>query len=136
MLTERIEHNGILFALIIRHGQKEEGIKFYTPDENALQVGHHNYKKGKVIKPHRHCVIKTERNETMQEVLFVTKGTVKILFYTDEGAKLTEKLLGAGDTVVVIAGGHGYEMMDDTEFLEVKQGPYNPESKKSLEVKG
>ena len=135
MTTERVEYNKQLFALIIWGKEKESGIKFYTPDENALQVGYHNYLKGKAINPHRHRPVKIERHETMQEVLYVTRGVLKILFYTEDGQKFAEKLLAVGDTAVMIAGGHGYEMMEDTEFLEVKQGPYNPESKKSLSIK-
>jgi len=32
--------------------------------------------------------------------------------------------VSAGDVVLMVGGGHGFRMLEDTLFLEVKQGPY------------
>ena len=29
-----------------------------------------------------------------------------------------------GDIVILVAGGHGFEMLEDTVLMEIKQGPY------------
>ena len=136
MQIDEIKHYQTTLAICISQKQFQPGIKFFTPDANALQAGQHSYPKGKTINAHRHCEVKIERNETMQEVLYVTKGKLKVNLYTDEGKKLTDKILTPGDMIVLIAGGHGFEMLEDTDFVEIKQGPYNPESKKPLTVQG
>ena len=32
--------------------------------------------------------------------------------------------LKAGDVAVLFSGGHGFEILEDTLMLEIKQGPY------------
>jgi hypothetical protein len=34
-------------------------------------------------------------------------------------------VLNSGDTILLASGGHGFEMLEDTEMLEIKQGPYS-----------
>ncbi len=41
---------------------------------------------------------------------------------SQELAKTCE--LRSGDVVLFVAGGHSFRMLEDTVFLEVKQGPY------------
>ena len=136
MPIEEIKHNQKILAIFVSQQQIQPGVKFFTPDANSLQAGQHSYLKGKTINPHRHCEVKVDRHETMQEVLYVTKGKLKVNIFTDEGKKIVERVLSPGDLVVLIAGGHGFEMLEDTEFIEIKQGPYNPDSKKPLNVQG
>jgi quercetin dioxygenase-like cupin family protein len=136
MHIDEIKHNQTTLAICVSQKQIQPGVKFFTPDANSLQAGQHSYPQGKVINPHRHCQVKMDRYETMQEVLYVTKGKLKVDIFTDEGNKLTEKVLTSGDMIILIAGGHGFQMLEDTEFVEVKQGPYNPDSKKSLNIQG
>ena len=136
MNISEIKHNQQTLAIFISQKNVQPGVKFFTPDVNSLQAGQHSYLKGKIINPHRHQPVKIERLATMQEVIYVTRGKLKVIVYTDEGKKLTEKILLRGDMVVLISGGHGFEMLEDTDFIEIKEGPYNPESKKSLNIQG
>jgi hypothetical protein len=39
--------------------------------------------------------------------------------------------LRAGDVILLITGGHGFEMLEATDFVEVKQGPYCGEQDKT-----
>jgi len=32
--------------------------------------------------------------------------------------------LGPGDVILLATGGHGFQMLEETEMIEVKQGPY------------
>jgi hypothetical protein len=32
--------------------------------------------------------------------------------------------LAAGDAILLIAGGHGFEVLEACQIMEVKQGPY------------
>jgi len=34
------------------------------------------------------------------------------------------KILNKGDVILLVNGGHGFEMLEKTEMIEVKQGPY------------
>ena len=132
MHIEEIKHNQEILAIFISERQVQPGVKFFTPDTNSLQAGQHSYPKGKIIHPHRHQAVKIERLATMQEVIYVTRGQLKVIIYTNESKKLTEKVISKGDMVILISGGHGFEMLEDTDFIEIKEGPYNPESKKPL----
>ena len=37
---------------------------------------------------------------------------------------------GAGDVILLIEGGHGFEVLEEIEMVEVKQGPYAGERDK------
>ena len=45
-------------------------------------------------------------------------------FYTDAGKYVESRELGAGDVILLSAGGHGFEVLEEIEMVEVKQGPY------------
>ncbi len=129
-MIEYIKHLDLLLAIIIKHDFKEEGIKFFTPDDFSQQLGYMNRPKGYVIQPHVHNAV--DRTVTLtQEVLFVKSGLVKIQFYTQEKEYLFDRILEAGDVILLSSGGHGFEMLEPTEMIEVKQGPYSGEHDKT-----
>lgn len=129
-MIEYIKHLDLLLAIIIKHDFKEEGIKFFTPDDFSQQLGYMNRPKGYVIQPHVHNAV--DRTVTLtQEVLFVKSGLVKIQFYTQEKEYLFDRILEAGDVILLSSGGHGFEMLEPTEMIEVKQGPYSGEQDKT-----
>lgn len=129
-MIEYIKHLDLLLAIIIRHDFKEEGIKFFTPDDFSQQLGYMNRPKGYVIQPHVHNAV--DRTVTLtQEVLFIKSGLVKIRFYTQEKEYLFDRILEAGDVILLSSGGHGFEMLEPTEMIEVKQGPYSGEQDKT-----
>ena len=37
---------------------------------------------------------------------------------------MESRILNKGDVVLLAYGGHGFEMIEDSEIIEVKQGPY------------
>jgi hypothetical protein len=49
---------------------------------------------------------------------------MRVDFYTDTQAYLQSTILEAGDIILLAFGGHGFEMIEPTEIIEVKQGPY------------
>ncbi|GAA3950155.1 hypothetical protein GCM10022246_00890 [Pedobacter ginsengiterrae] len=122
-MIERIEHNSVLLAIIIRANYKEEGIAFFTPGDFSQQLGYMNRSKGYVIEPHVHKIV--ERKVTLtQEVLYIKTGKVLINFYDNDQQYLENRILEKGDVILLASGGHGFEMLDDTEMIEIKQGPY------------
>jgi hypothetical protein len=122
-MVEEVKHGDQILAIIIRANYKKEGISFFTPGEFSQQLGYMNRPKGYIIEPHVHNIV--ERKVTLtQEVLYIKSGIVKINFYNDEQQYLEFKILEQGDVILLAAGGHGFEMLEDAEMIEIKQGPY------------
>jgi hypothetical protein len=66
------------------------------------------------------------------EVLLVQAGRCEVDIY-DKGCRLVATPeLAAGDLIVLLAGGHGFRMLEDTVLLEIKQGPYGGTDEKVL----
>ena len=126
MKTEEIKHDHSVIAKIFYKGPIQPGVHFYCENDSSLQVGKQLRGKGEMIRPHRHIPVTVERKETLKEVLYIEKGKVKITFYTDDWKEIGSRTLKAGDMVMLISGGHGFEMLEETEMIEIKQGPYDP----------
>lgn len=122
-MIEHIYDADKVLAFIVRTGYKKEGISFFTPNEFSQQLGYMNRPAGYVISPHVHNPIAREVQYT-KEVLFVKSGRVRVDFYSDAQAYLESTILEAGDVILLAFGGHGFEMLEQTELIEVKQGPY------------
>jgi mannose-6-phosphate isomerase-like protein (cupin superfamily) len=129
-MIEPINHNCQMLALILRSNYKTDGISFFTPNEYSQQLGYMNRPKGYVIPPHVHNPVVREVLFT-KEVLFIKSGKVRIDFYDDEQNYLESRILKQGDVVLLAFGGHGFEMLEPTEMIEVKQGPYAGEQDKT-----
>lgn len=119
---EYLYHEGELYSVILRDSFKSESINFFTPDSFSQQLGFLPHEKGDIIKPHRHKINKREVLYT-QEVLFVKKGKVKVNFYKEK-SYISSEIVETNDVILLCAGGHGFEMLEDTIMIEVKQGPY------------
>ena len=52
-------------------------------------------------------------------------GKVRIDFYDEKKDYLISKILYKGDVILLITGGHGFEMLEQSEMIEIKQGPYH-----------
>ena len=120
---ERICWNGQPLTIIIRSGLLPDKTVFLTPPEFKQQVGFVVYPKdGRII---RHVHLNLERNLIgTSEVLIIRKGHCYIDIYNDERELVTTRELRTGDVMLMVGGGHGFRMLEDTVFLEVKQGPY------------
>ena len=122
-MIEQVTHNNKLLSLIIRVNYKSDGIEFFTPGNFSQQIGYMNRKRNHVIPPHTHNIVKREVNLT-QEVLFIKSGKVRVDYYDQDKKYLESRILYKGDVVLLAGGGHGFEMLEDSEMIEVKQGPY------------
>ena len=129
-MIERIIFNNKEFALIIRHSFKKDGIEFFTPDTYSQQIGYMNRPMGYKSPPHVHNPVAREVHYT-NEVLFIKSGRVRVDFYSEEQEYLESTILEAGDVILLALGGHGFEMLEATEIIEVKQGPYAGEHDKT-----
>jgi mannose-6-phosphate isomerase-like protein (cupin superfamily) len=129
-MIEEILDKGRPLALILRAGFHAEGIRFFTPEDFSQQLAYMNRPRGYVIPPHVHNPVERNVHHT-KEVLFVRSGKVRVDFYDDDQNYLESRILGAGDVILLAYGGHGFEMLEPTEMIEVKQGPYAGEADKT-----
>ena len=126
---QTISDNSGLLAIIIRADFQADGIVFATPNELPQQLGYMKRPAGYEIDPHVH-VLKRYEVEYSSETLFIRKGKVRIDFYSEEKQYLSSEILTAGDVVLLSRGGHGFEMLEESEIIEVKQGPYESDKDK------
>ena len=126
---EKIEKKNKLLAMIIRHDYTSEGVNFVTSDEYSQQVAYMHHPTGKIIDAHVHNLI--HRNVVFtQEVLIIKKGILRVDFYDEYEDYLESKDLYAGDMILLVSGGHGFQVLDEVEMIEVKQAPYAGENDK------
>lgn len=122
-MIKTLTHSGQLLALLVPRKFREPGIHFFTPDDLSQQLAYMRHPPGKIIAPHVHNPVPREVQFT-QEVLVLMKGRLRVDFYTDEQSYLESWVLGAGDVILLATGGHGFEVLEEVEMFEVKQGPY------------
>ncbi len=108
---------------IIRPDPLPERTTFITPPEFKQQVGFVVYPAGGDIARHIHLALERHLVGT-SEVLVLLKGRCLIDVYTDGKEFVATRELKAGDVMLMVGGGHGFRMLEDTVFLEIKQGPY------------
>lgn len=129
-MKEVIESDGEVYAIILRKNYTSNGIEFITPNHYGQQLGYMNHKAGHIIKPHIHNKVPREVLLT-QEVLFVKSGLVKVDFYDENKIYFESKYIYKGDIIFLAKGGHGFQIIEDCEMIEVKQGPYLGEKDKT-----
>ncbi len=122
-MIERIEHAGELLALVMRDGYEPEGINFITDADNPLQLGVLVHRQGFQIKPHIHLPLSVNINQ-IQEVLHIDSGKIAARFYDSQGEEVASTVVNCGDTILLVSGGHGFDILEDAKIIEVKQGPY------------
>ncbi|AGX88138.1 hypothetical protein [Candidatus Symbiobacter mobilis] len=125
-----IEELNKILAYIIRSNYHAEGIQFFTPDDFSQQLAYMSRPSGYVISPHVHNPVKREVQYT-KEVLFIKSGKIRVDFYNEDKKYLQSRILCTGDVLLLAHGGHGFEMLEDSEIIEVKQGPYAGEQDKT-----
>jgi quercetin dioxygenase-like cupin family protein len=120
---ERILWNGKPLAYIIRAEMNPEKTTFLTPPELNFQVGFVVYPRDAEIARHVHRPQERHIVGT-SEVLVVKKGRCVIDVYNDNRELVVTRELHTGDVILMVGGGHGLRMLEDTIFVEIKQGPY------------
>jgi hypothetical protein len=114
----------VLARLIPASVAWHDGLDFFSPDGDFIQVGTWGYGTGKELKAHIHNEVRREVLWT-QEVLFVRKGRLRANIFDTKQNKVAELSVEAGDVIILLRGGHGYDILEDgTQVLEIKNGPY------------
>lgn len=119
----RIAKGKDIYAIVLRREYTNSGPNFFTPGEFSQQLGMLIHPKGKIVKRHRHKLVKREIFRT-QEVLVLLEGKIRVELFDDEGGKLKTVILKPGDAILLAQGGHKVKVLEDAKIIEVKQGPY------------
>ncbi|HME43785.1 MAG TPA: hypothetical protein VKF36_11910 [Syntrophorhabdales bacterium] len=101
-----------------------DGLKPYSKEADFIQVLSWGYQSGKKLQSHIHLPSPRVASHT-QEAIVVLSGRVKADVFDRNRDILAQLILQAGDCMVFLDGGHGYEILNDnTHVLEIKNGPY------------
>jgi len=122
-MIEHITYQNKILSIIIRTQFQKDGIEFFTPDTFSQQLAYMKHEEGYNIPAHVHNAVSREVQFT-QEVLFIKSGKVRVDFYDDNKQYLESRILNQGDVILLARGGHGFKMLEESEIIEVKQGPY------------
>lgn len=122
-MIETIKSGEQILAVIISRDFHEPGIHFFTPNDLSQQLAFMRHPAGKVIDPHVHNPVSRNVHYT-QEVLLIKRGRIRVDFYDEAQSYLESRILEGGDVILLATGGHGFEVLEEIEMIEVKQGPY------------
>jgi hypothetical protein len=125
MIHQKIIKKGDkIIAMVFKKDSHLKGSVFLTPSQYTLQLGVLQHAKGIVLRDHRHNPKIKYNVDTTQEFLYIEKGKVKVKFFDNDWNLVDEEILSAGDFMLHVSGGHGFEILEDIKMIEVKQGPY------------
>ena len=125
MAVKEVKQGDLILARYIpAEDAWQDGLSFFSPDEDYIQVGTWGYDSGKALLAHTHNEV-TRNVLWTQETLYIRKGRILVQVY-DTNEKIVDEWQAAeGDIVILLRGGHGYQILEDgTQVLEVKNGPY------------
>lgn len=129
-MLETITDQGTVIAIIVSHRFHRPGVHFVTDPSYSQQLAYIQHPAGQVIEPHTHNPVRREVHHT-QEVLVIQKGRLQVDFYNEMKSYLESRVLEAGDTLILVSGGHGFHVLESVEMVEVKQGPYAGDADKT-----
>jgi hypothetical protein len=113
----------IVLAVIIRAEVSPQKTTFITPENFTQQAGFVVYSSGGNIAAHDHKPIERHLVGTA-ETLVVRKGKMETRLYDSQRRLVATRILQTGDVLMLVNGGHGFTMLEETILFEIKQGPY------------
>ena len=131
---EQIIHKKNIYAIIVRKNNqfKKKGVNFITRKQELFQLGFISHKKKHEIKKHYH-IKKDRKISYFSEVLMMKKGLLKVMIFDEKNQNIKKNIiLRKDDIILLLKGGHGFEVLKDVEIIEVKQGPYQKNTDKIL----
>lgn len=122
-MIRTISKDDNIYAIIIPKNFEKDGPEFFTPSDFSQQLGYMKYPKGHIIDPHIHKLAIREVRYT-QETIIVKSGRIRVDIYSQDKNYMLSEELSAGDVILLAAGGHGFKFLEESELIEIKQGPY------------
>ena len=124
-MIKNITHKSKILAIIIKGNYlKKRGVNFFTNPKLNQQVAYMNHPKNHLIQPHTHKNSLRKIKGTT-EVLIILDGILKINFFDNKKKFIFSKTARKNDIIILLTGGHGFEIKKNCKMIEVKQGPYS-----------
>ncbi len=124
-MIKNITHKKEILAIIIKGSYlKKKGINFFTDPKLSQQVAFMSHPKNHLIQPHIHKN-RFRKIKGSTEVLIILDGVLKINFFDNKKKYIFSKTIKKNDIVILLKGGHGFEVKKNCKMIEVKQGPYS-----------
>ena len=121
---EKIYYKKKLLAIIIKNYHKKKGINFFTENNFSQQVAFMNHEKNHIIQPHIHK-LRLKKIYDTNEVLIILQGKIKVDFFNSNKKYVKSRFIEKGNILILLSGGHGFKILKNCKFIEVKQGPYH-----------
>ena len=123
------DSNNILLAQKIIPFSTDSSKKFFTDNHLDFQVA--SFKLDKDTEIDRHIHNKQNRAiETTSEALILLSGKLEVMIY-DNNLKFVDRLeVQPEEIVVLFSGGHSLKVMEESRFIEIKQGPFDEKNDK------
>ena len=124
-MIKNITYKSKILAIIIKGNYlKKKGVNFFTNPKLNQQVAYMNHPKNHLIQPHTHKNSLRKIKGTT-EVLIILDGILKINFFDNKKKYIFSKTVQKNDIIILLTGGHGFEIKKNCKMIEVKQGPYS-----------
>ena len=120
---EIFDKNNNLIAIVHKDSDFRDGKTFYTDNNKDFQFGTFKLEQGEIIENHIDNSQKREINKT-SEAIVVIKGSLKIMLFDNEKNFIDAVIINTNDAILLFEGGHGIEVIEESKFIEFKQGPY------------
>ncbi|MEK7151436.1 MAG: hypothetical protein AAB784_01830 [Patescibacteria group bacterium] len=107
---------GILVRAISRGSLPQTAVK------EPLQLITIKHSKGKHLVAHTNPPV-VLNNHSVQEGLVMRKGKIRMNLYGPDEKLFKKIILKPGDAFILQKGGHSFDFLEDSEFIEIKNGP-------------
>lgn len=119
----KISKGDQVYAMFFSHTLSKAGVQFLTPPEECLQVGLMERPAGQRVEPHRHP-LQIFPVDRLCEFLYIEKGKIHAHVFDEDWNELGDHILGSGDFLLFLRGGHSIDVLEPARMIEVKQGPF------------
>ena len=127
-LVDIVTHEGAVLAYLVRGDASPAATTFVTPGTEQLQLGLIVYRAGTSVQAHEHLPVERVVTSTPEAVM-VKKGRCTLELYDAARKVIATREMTDGDIVLLLRGGHGFRVHEDTLFMEIKQGPHKADEK-------
>jgi len=122
--VREITYKGEVLARIGNIKESINGVQFFSAPQDILQYGICTHKAHTVLQAHLHKIRARVSWHKTYEVFYIIKGVIACDFYNESKKVVQSEIVHEGDWVALHEGGHGFRVLEDAQFIEVKNGQY------------
>jgi apolipoprotein N-acyltransferase len=118
-------------ALWVAAGYQPSQTTHFTQPDMDQQLGVLVHLRGTSVPRHKH---ETEPRllTGSPELLILRKGSCRVTLYNRKDEPMSEFMMRTGDILLILSGGHAFEMLDDCEWIQTRAGSFPGNEAKKL----